>query len=178
LSHFQEDIMNDDAALKAIAQDPTQADEDHAMLLGEDKWYDVGELRRKLLTHGELRQLRTAMEKIAIEKESEKTMTDVTRQLEAQKVAEDHSYAPPDIYGPHLPALKAASATPESAFEDEWKAARMREVTEMTIRLAAAPELPAFAPPEIRTLTDEELDAYAPPDPYAADIAKLRTENR
>ena len=36
-------------------------------------------------------------------------------------------YAPPDSYAPHLTKLRAATASPESTFEERYKAERRKE---------------------------------------------------
>ena len=75
-------------------------------------------------------------------------------------------YTPPDSYAPGIATLRAASSTPESRFEDQWKADRLREL-EVEHR-----SLDALAP-EAR-LTAAELAQYAPPDPYAEGIKALQ----
>jgi hypothetical protein len=85
------------------------------------------------------------------------------------------SFAPPDAYQKGLEALRAAaSRSTEPNFEDGWKAERARELQaqrdRMTAHVAAHP-----APPR---LTTAEVNNYAPPDPYKADLDKMRSERR
>jgi hypothetical protein len=78
-------------------------------------------------------------------------------------------YAPPDPFTRELAVLKAASATPLSTFEDEYKASR---------REALATESHQrddhFAAHPSPRLTLAELADYAAPDPYAAGIKALQ----
>jgi hypothetical protein len=72
--------------------------------------------------------------------------------------------APPDPYALGLAALRTARATPESRFEDTYKAARLAEF-----------EAEHAAPVEgFRTATADDLAPYAAPDSYAAGLAALR----
>jgi hypothetical protein len=81
--------------------------------------------------------------------------------------------AMPEGYTPALAAIKAASATPLSTFEDRWKASRLAalaaEDAQLTV-LRAAHGIPE-PESELRTL---DVEAYAPPDIYAAGIKALR----
>jgi len=78
--------------------------------------------------------------------------------------------APPDPYADGLSRLKAASATPFSAFEDEWKADRLRDLTVEHARFAAA----IAARPTPR-LTVAEESKYAAPDSYKLALDKMRS---
>lgn len=84
--------------------------------------------------------------------------------------AATNPYTPPDAYGPGLAKMRAANATPESRFEDEYKERRLaeleREHAASTARVAAVPRMTAAE--------EAELARYAPPDPYAAGLAALR----
>lgn len=83
------------------------------------------------------------------------------------------NYDPPDGYQAALTAMRAAAATPESNFEDRWKASRRRaleqEYAEHAARVAAAPAA---------LLTAAELVRYAAPDSYAAGIKALQSKER
>jgi hypothetical protein len=74
------------------------------------------------------------------------------------------TYAPPDPYQ-GVATLKAASAAPESTFEDRWKADRLQALDAERARSDAA----NAAVPRLKVLTAEELAPYAAPNGY--DIA-------
>jgi hypothetical protein len=80
------------------------------------------------------------------------------------------AYLPPDPYAKDLAALRAAEATPESTFEEEWKKRRLSEF-EAEARQRDAHIATHPSPPR---LTTAELKTYAPPDPWKADLEKLR----
>jgi len=79
----------------------------------------------------------------------------------------------PDPYAKDIAALRAASEhrTPEQTFEAEYKVTRFAalaaEHERLDAHLAAHP-----SPPR---LTTAEVKSYAPPDPYKADLDKLRS---
>jgi hypothetical protein len=83
------------------------------------------------------------------------------------------SYAPPDPYARGIAAMRQASAT-ERSFEDTWKEQRARELAAQRDRMSA--HLDAY--PSAPRLTAAETKTYAPPDPYAADLAKMRSDRR
>lgn len=69
---------------------------------------------------------------------------------------------PPDPYAPGLAAIRAARATPQSRFAEQY-------ATELR---AAATTAPITAPATPR-LTAAEMAAATPPDPYAPGLAAL-----
>ena len=79
------------------------------------------------------------------------------------------TYVAPDPYREGLAKLKAASSTPESRFEDEYKASRMRELLATREALDAEPP-----PPRLTAAEEAALAAAAPPNPYAAGIKALQ----
>ena len=80
------------------------------------------------------------------------------------------TYEPPDPYAPHLAEIRAASSTPMSKFEDQYKAQREAEFAqERAERERYAAERPA-----VRTLSAADLKQYEPPDPYAAELKALK----
>jgi len=72
------------------------------------------------------------------------------------------SYAPPDPYARDVASLRAAESP---AFEDSYKADRMRDVMRTRATLDAMPK---------GRLTAAELSAYAASDPWAAGIQALK----
>lgn len=72
----------------------------------------------------------------------------------------------PNAWDHDLAALRAATSTPESTFEEKLKADRMRAVT--ATRAALDAESPA------PRLTTAELSAFTAPDPYRDGLSKLR----
>ena len=81
------------------------------------------------------------------------------------------TYRAPDPYD--LAGLRVASATPESTFEDGWKAERLRELDAERARRDGGPA----TNPRPR-LTVAELSMYAPPDSYRIALDKMRSEAR
>jgi hypothetical protein len=89
-------------------------------------------------------------------------------ELSAELRRELRAYAPPDPYAKDLAALKAASAaTDAETFEDAWKKRRMLELNAEYRRFRGHID----ANPTPRAA---EGKSYAPPDPYEADIKRLR----
>jgi hypothetical protein len=78
-------------------------------------------------------------------------------------------FAPPDPYAAGIAAMSAASATPESTFEERWKAERLEALNAEHARLDAL----VAAHPSPR-LTTAEAESLAPPDPWNAGIKALR----
>lgn len=85
------------------------------------------------------------------------------------RAAEAKSYAPPDPYAKDIAAMRAASATSET-FEDAYKNLRQREFDQQRDRMSAH----VAAHPSAPRLTTAETKTYAPPDPWAADLAKMK----
>src|SRR5689334_3327457 len=81
--------------------------------------------------------------------------------------------AAPDPYAAPLAAMRAASATPASKFEEQWKAERLRALQGEYVEIAAQGE----ASPSVR-LTVGDLAAYAAPDAYAEGLEKIRNMRR
>lgn len=73
----------------------------------------------------------------------------------------------PDPYAKDLAALRAASATPLSTFEAEWKAERTREFERTRATLDAEPLEP-------RLTAAERAEVPDPPNPWKEGIALLR----
>ncbi len=86
-----------------------------------------------------------------------------------------NDYTPPDAYGPALKALREATATPMSRFEDRYRAERTKELSDS--RAASAAASAALTPTKRARLTAAQAAKYAPPDPYAAGLAAMK-ENR
>jgi len=82
-----------------------------------------------------------------------------------------NNYAPPDPYAAGLAQLRAATATPLSTFEDQYKASRLRELAAEYDRAAAHLEVN----PSPR-LTAAEATEYAAPNPYEAGLKALRAK--
>ena len=74
-----------------------------------------------------------------------------------------NDYTPPDSYAPSLAKLRAANATPESTFAEQYKADRLRELDAEYARV----ELRAAQQPR-PCLTAAELATFSPPNPYAS----------
>jgi hypothetical protein len=74
------------------------------------------------------------------------------------RAAANDDYAPPDPYATPLAKLREENATPESRFEDRYKAEWIMDL---------AREYDAAVPPRPDPLPDRPLASYAPPDPYA-----------
>lgn len=85
------------------------------------------------------------------------------------------NYTPQDPYADGLKKLRAASATSASRFEDEYKAARLREFEAEYARLAT---LRAAHAARLAATPHADLESYAPPDPYRAGLDKMRSEKR
>ena len=117
-------------------------DEDHVTRLGDGTWHLVGDLRAHLAQSN----LRLA------QANKDDDMKD--------------DYVPPDPYATGLTTLRLATSTPESRFEDEFKADRLAEVE----RFVALDPLPR--------LREDELRKYVPPDPYAEGIRALQRTQR
>ena len=88
----------------------------------------------------------------------------------------ENDYSPKDPFAADIAAMRAAEATPESRFEDAYKAARLCELADedaqvAQLRAAHEARLAATSPPRF---TAAELEKFDPPDPYAEDIRKLR----
>jgi len=82
-------------------------------------------------------------------------------------------YTPPNPYAEPLKLLRGAAAPPASSFAARYAAERTRE---FAVEHAAALRTPSR--PALRVLAAEELKQYMPPDPYAAALARLRSEGR
>lgn len=80
--------------------------------------------------------------------------------------ADTSAYTPPNPYAAGLAALRAAAATPETTFEDRYKAER----------LAALAAEHRENPVVYRAARD--LASYAAPDPYAAGLKAMREQRR
>jgi hypothetical protein len=76
----------------------------------------------------------------------------------------------PDPYQKELAALRAASATPETTFEDSLKADRMRDLAAEHRRLDA--HVDAHRAETLRTAAGRQ--SYPPPNPYEGGIKQLR----
>jgi hypothetical protein len=79
-------------------------------------------------------------------------------------------YPPQDPYARDLTTLRAAAA-PLSTFEADYRAARLRDLQAMRMKLDAEQREP-------RHLAAEELARFAPPRPYDLAIAALRERER
>jgi hypothetical protein len=92
--------------------------------------------------------------------------------VEALSAAEE--FTPEDSYREGIARLKAANATPLSTFEDQYKAARLRELDAEHPRLAEH----VAAEPRPR-LTAAEVAKFKAPDPYRDGLSALKLkENR
>ena len=88
----------------------------------------------------------------------------------------ENDYSPKDPFAADIAAMRAAEATPESRFEDAYKAARLRELAAEDAEVAqlrAAHEARIAATSSSR-FTAAELQEFAPPNPYEADLKALR----
>jgi hypothetical protein len=92
-----------------------------------------------------------------------------TRAMRHASADDDEYSAAPDPYAPGLAKLRSATSTPESRFEEQWKAERFAEV-ERFAELVGEHRFPR--------LSDDELKAYAPPDPYAAGLRAIKEARR
>lgn len=72
-------------------------------------------------------------------------------------------YRAPDPYANDIAKIHAATSTPMSRFEEEYKAERMREITAQHTEWSA--QRPAQQPTP--RLTGAQLATYVPPDIYA-----------
>jgi hypothetical protein len=86
------------------------------------------------------------------------------------------AYAPPDPYAKDIAAMRAAEATPESTFEEKWKADRLRDLAGEDDRLATLRAARGIPEPRLAVLSAADLAAYATPDPYAAGIKALQAK--
>ncbi len=77
------------------------------------------------------------------------------------------NYAAPNPYTPGLTALRAAAATPESTFEDRYKAERLAALDAEYARFASSIEAD---PLPLRTAEA----AFPTPDPYREGIVALQ----
>jgi hypothetical protein len=91
------------------------------------------------------------------------------------RTSEAHPDLPhaPNPYEPHLKKLRAASMTPEQAFEARYRAERLAAFEAEYARAAAHRE----ANP-IPRLTAAELSPYAAPDGFAEGLKALQAANR
>ena len=89
------------------------------------------------------------------------------------RVSKPTSFEPPNPYERGLADLRTARATPASSFAERYAAERRAELE--AEYAAAARSTPRPAP---RRLTAAESAQYAPPDPYAAGLAKMRSNTR
>jgi len=96
---------------------------------------------------------------------SQRTEADVEK---AERAA--GRFAPPDAYEPQLKQLRAACATPDSTFEEKWKADRLRELNAEHARLEASSATHRAA----MSRAAEGRTTYPIPNSYEADLQKLR----
>jgi hypothetical protein len=88
-------------------------------------------------------------------------------------VPSNHDTEIPDGYAQGIAAMRAARATPQSIFEERYKADRLRELEE---EYADAERRPA--PQPAPRLTAAELAAAEPPNGYQIALDKMRSESR
>ena len=74
------------------------------------------------------------------------------------------AYTPRNSYAEGLKKLRAANSTPESIFEDRYKAERLRALQAEYIQMAEW----RAARPNRRVMTADELKPFEPPNPYRA----------
>jgi len=80
---------------------------------------------------------------------------------------------PPNPYTHGLTALRAATATPESTFEDRWKAERLAALStehrDIAASIAAAPQ---------PRLTAAQVAEFAPPNSYQVALAAMKEDDQ
>jgi len=88
------------------------------------------------------------------------------------KTAEDGT--PSDAYAAPLAAMRAAAATPESKFAEQFKAERLRDLAGEYARADADDA----TRPATRTLSAAERAEFAPPNGYQIALDAMKKENR